>query len=250
MISKIDAINERNQFLSQISTEHIDGLNNDHVKCFRINEFADVKFVPHGIVEIFPNLVEFYLMTSGAKEIFRSDFKELVNLRSLSFYNDWIEHLDEDTFDDLTKLELLSLSRNQIEVLPEKIFHNLGELRRVYLGENRIKKLTKEIFAKNLKIEIIAIGRNNLVHIDPFNPSNFKQLVKLNLQNNDCIDFELPKITLHEINKWIKKLCDENHDGNVLDTCRNECFDANQQIERFAKENIELRNRPKRYLIL
>lgn len=91
---------------------------------------------PRGIGKAFPFLKRLWIVNCGVKEIKRSDFNDLTNLKTLNMKRNLITELRDDVFDKLPGLVYLSLSHNFISIIDTKVFAALKNLDRLNLQSN------------------------------------------------------------------------------------------------------------------
>lgn len=76
---------------------------------FAVNK--KVRFLPERVAESFPNLVGYTAWSCSLTEIYKTNFKNLINLRKLDLGENQIEKISSNTFEDLRSLEKLDLSK-------------------------------------------------------------------------------------------------------------------------------------------
>lgn len=235
----------------QVQTEHLKNYTNRDVKAVKLQR-KRIKFIPRGLKSTFPNMNELYLFHSQLEQIQRSSFKELKDLFALSFYNNRISLVTDDAFADLKELRSLSISSNKLEKLPDRVFQNLLELERIYLNSNFLQFIPASLFEKNIKLKVIFLHYNQLFRLAPFKPS--MDLTTLNLKGNTCIDVELSNnFPLQTINKMIVESCSEKFCGTIdddINECATELYQCRVDEALIKKENTDIKNKQRRFLIL
>lgn len=198
----------------------------------------DVKktvYLPSGLSDFFPNINEYYVMSSELKFIVRSDFRGLENLNSLSFYLNSIESIPDDTFFDLIHLTLLSFSNNKLKDIPLLAFHNLRKLEDLYLQYNQIEYISKETFKTNNQLKYLILIGNNLKALSADLVYSLPNLVLLELENCSCIsrNFDFKIDTLDFAYDRLSTLC---QDTCILDLkLKQKCF----EIRKSCRESVE-----------
>lgn len=85
-------------------------------------------FLPIGLHENFPNLIEMSVIRSRLFEIEPDKLSGMLNLESLNFTQNKLRKIKADTFNDQNELIQLDLSFNKIEVVCQRAFHGLSKL--------------------------------------------------------------------------------------------------------------------------
>lgn len=132
------------------------------------------------------------MQKSGLKIIEREKLKFLSNLTILSFSENEIEEIPENTFNDLVNLENLWLNSNKIKFLNENLLQNLINLKVFDARNNLIEILPTNFFQNNQKLKTINFEFNNLKRIDV----KFNLIISIKwivLAKNDCIDLNYCK---------------------------------------------------------
>lgn len=245
------SISKKRAPLALQPSDHFSGYSAKNVTCLKLHT-KHLMYLPIGGGEIFPNLREFYVFSSKLQYISKSDFDDMPDLTCMSFYKNYLKYLENDSFESVEKLESLSLSHNYLEYLPDKIFHPLLSLKRIYISHNDLKSLKSVVFEKSLKLEVIDISSNSLLHIDPFVPS--LDLKELWIEKNVCTKEVIGKnVDLLKVNELLVRDCGAatcSGISEVITTCAKEFDQCQREDEGLVEQNIELKNKQRRFLVL
>lgn len=185
---------------------------NEIINRIVIKQEESVKFLPVGISDIFPNLIEYFARHNPIKKVSKKNFQGMIKLKKLDLYDNYIETIEVNAFDDLISLKKLELAanflknineftfrnlknlkelymnRNGIEKLPPRILEGLVELEATHIGENRFTILPSGLFRNNKKIQKIWLNSGSLTKIDPNTFDGLSILRMVNLEGNTCIN--------------------------------------------------------------
>lgn len=185
---------------------------NVNIKAIRI-EGRNVKFLPEGVGENFPNLSLVYILETTVETIGSRHFKGMHNLR-LAFVsknkitsvsptafkdlnevrrmdlnvNPSLESLPDGVFDSLVELRTLYLNKNKLRTLPENIFSKLENMRLAYLDNNNLSEIPAKLFQRNLKLQRIVLYSNKIQRIDPRFINDLSALKAVFLKSNLCVN--------------------------------------------------------------
>jgi hypothetical protein len=168
-------------------------------------ELAPFDRIIFGIGEVFQNLKGLSIAYEGIKEVKAENFANMESMTELNLNGNKLKNLRENIFENLENLEKLYLSGNQLGKLPPKIFYNQRKLKKVELGSNRLTYLDKEIFANNLMLEKVSLYGNILKQIY-FDFTKLPNLNELNLNKNDCIDWEHGSSTIYSDRRTVASI--------------------------------------------
>lgn len=156
---------------------------NDSVQQFYIHDDRDVKFLPTGIGEKFPNLTEIRATSCGLVLVRRHYLKNMRNLKNVRLNDNKIAYIESRSFNDLVSLERLWFRDNLVEILDRDLFIHLAKLELVDFVNNKIKFLSAKTFnipgghpqlvdlRDNVCIDQIygteSYGRYNMHQLDP-----------------------------------------------------------------------------------
>lgn len=161
---------------------------NESVDVFYVLENMEIKFLPNGVQNYFPQLKIYEVVSSSLKNIRKQDFIHLNTLIALRLSHNKIEFVPEDVFTTLWNLELLDLKNNQIKAINDETFINLSSLKVIKLNHNKLETISSELFYKNINLIEINLS-NNILKIIGFQCfTNLQNLKELYLNNNLCID--------------------------------------------------------------
>lgn len=147
-------------------------------------------YLPHGIGKVFRNLKQFRIEQAlGLKLLQRSNFKHMEGLFILSFTDQDIQTVGDDTLWDLLKLEEFSFVRSKLKVLHEKTFEKNIKLKYVDLRSNQLQFLPKDLFKANSLLERAIFDSNHLTIIET-DFTELKYILRIHLNNNVCINAE------------------------------------------------------------
>jgi Leucine-rich repeat (LRR) protein len=200
----------------------------DKVEGLRFNENENMKFLPEGIGDTFPNLqgligVQTYLTVINA-----NDLKGLKKLKYLSLAKSDLKVIEKDVFSDLISLTELDLSDAGIRSIDEHAFQGLSALKTLYLGANKLTQLEPNTFSALTSLESISLEFNHLEAIDDnlfasntlladiwLNSNkitimdwkvfeNLKSLSYVDVQENPCIDGVYDSSIFNELKDGLK----------------------------------------------
>lgn len=231
-----------------------EGYNNNDVLIVEFNH-QKISYLPSGISKFFPNAETFKVHSSGLLALDRRSFLGLFDIKELSFYNNWISEIPEDTFNDLVKMESLSLSQNWIVKLEDKVFLKLINIREIYSRNNRIESISSKLFKTNLKLRVVWLQNNRLINIAPNTFAHFPEFHELKLTNNYCIDQNFVDINSEskfELENIFKTKCSHTCQGltSNLTFYIRELSKCEDEFEKISRENIKIKNHEKICLIL
>jgi Leucine-rich repeat (LRR) protein len=205
-------VTEENVKFTSVEGVHMKNRDNLNLLCFKIDQ-QNVKKVPSGFVDFFPNLIELFVTASSMELIDRKTFTNASSLEFVSFYNNKLASIPENTFNDLTQLKILSLSNNYLKSLPANLLAQLKKLEEFYMRNSMTNVIKKGFFRNNLELKIIWLNNNNLLAIDSDDFFKMKSLNHISLKANVCIDKdydEVNKTNLEEVEEKcsnIQKFC-------------------------------------------
>ncbi|KAG5667818.1 hypothetical protein PVAND_015787 [Polypedilum vanderplanki] len=96
-----------------------------------------IYYIPHGLVQIFPNLIALTIWNGRIKEIHQNDFQQFPNLIYLNLGMNDIEILENDLFKFNYHLEFIRFFVNKIKEIHPSIFDNLNNLQWLDLEYNQ-----------------------------------------------------------------------------------------------------------------
>lgn len=108
-------------------------------------------------------------------------------LQALNLADNQIEDIPEDTFYDIPDLIDLFVEKNKIRKFPTYLLNHAAQFQRFMAQNNSIEAIEADFFKNNPILKIVNLENNKIskIRVD-FRP--FKNLKKLDLKNNTCID--------------------------------------------------------------
>ena len=187
------------------------GLSENLIETDKIKKLLIVRqktlFLPENIAEIFSNLEELFVNSSGLFEIDSRMFTNMTSLKSLFLTRNKLFEIPGETFSDLKNLESLDLSVNNIESLEADIFKNLSMLRRLKLNNNKLSAIDFVIFKDLVNLKEMTLGNNKLEFISTNMVLPLAQFEIIDFSNNVCINMSYPGDTLELIECTIIDNC-------------------------------------------
>lgn len=104
-------------------------------------------------------IFENYKLTKMPEEIF---YLELKNIRTLAFYNNYIDHIPKE-IKYLENLQVLDLSYNKIENIPKEIKY-LKNIKNIFVNGNCIQYIPKEEMKHLKHLTYFSIKENPIDH--------------------------------------------------------------------------------------
>jgi Leucine-rich repeat (LRR) protein len=170
----------------------------------------DIRFIPSGIGAIFPNLRILYVQSCKIKALSRKNFRGLNELATMSLTENEIAFIDEDTFYDVPKLYSLRVNGNRLKTVPLNLFVNSPRLQHFIFAGNLIEELDgDQLFRNSPNLRSIDLEDNQLRKVK-VNLAKFKELVKVDLENNKCVHARFGKgstKTIAELQEIINTSC-------------------------------------------
>ncbi|KAG5670174.1 hypothetical protein PVAND_000455 [Polypedilum vanderplanki] len=204
-----------NILIKRVIGSHKAGKQNTDVKLLDLSPDDDepkreIHFMPSGISDIFPNLRILYIQSCQIKTISRKNFKRFNELTTISLTENQIEHIDEDTFYEVPNLYSLRINGNRLKNVPDNLFIYAPRLQHFIFDGNLIEQFEGDrLFRNNPLLKSIVLEDNQLSKIK-INLAAFKELVKVNFENNKCINARVgtgSTKTLTELQEIINTSC-------------------------------------------
>lgn len=120
-ITRID-----NRTIRSIVGTHKDGKSDSDVKAIFFHDTV-VEFFPHGLHEVFPNLIAVLVQYCRLKEITRHDLKLLQKLESIYLGFNQLTTLPSNLFEDLPRLKRIAFNCNKLEFVRSKLLEPLRD---------------------------------------------------------------------------------------------------------------------------
>ena len=122
-------------------------------------------------------------------------FTCIEDLQAIDLSNNKLSHLAEKSFSGRTYLVIINLGKNLLSSLPERIFDGLSSLANVLLQANRLVSIEPMAFFSLHNLEHIDLSRNQIRHNSDAamgqETSNFTQLTRIDLSENELVDFPI-----------------------------------------------------------
>lgn len=180
-------INAPNVRIAQVLGDHQEGNSYLEVEYVWIKDSKTTHLPYFDAQAFFPNLLKYIITNSGVKFIKRDDFSSMPKLQTLNLVDNMIEDVPEDALYDLDSLVDFFIDKNKIKTFPTYLLNNAPMFMRFMATNNSIELLEAEFFKKNPVLKIVNLDNNKISKIKVnFRP--FKNLKKLDLKNNTCID--------------------------------------------------------------
>ena len=138
---------------------------------------------------------------NGLKEIGRSSFRRLREIRAINLSKNHIKQLPLELFHGLDILEL-NLDYNDISKIPEELFTNQTNIKRIDLAHNKLSYIPEDLFNHLKSVEVLHLEHNQITEIDDEAfPIESCSLRKIYLQNNKIN--RIPKSLLQQQANYI-----------------------------------------------
>jgi Leucine-rich repeat (LRR) protein len=204
----IDSPNVR---IGNIAGVHQEGNSNLEVEYLWIKD-SQVTHLPHFDAEVFfPNFKKYLITDSKLKYVKRDDFAGMPKLETLNLVDNEIEEFPEDMLYDLGGLVDLFIDGNRLKALPTYLLNHAPLFQRFKANNNSIEALDKDFFKTNFALKIVSLDNNRLQKIG-VNFKPYKNLKKIDLKNNACVDTYF--------NDWRKYQSAEIVQQQIEATCR------------------------------
>jgi Leucine-rich repeat (LRR) protein len=148
----------------------------------------DVKYIPNGISNHFPQLKELTIENSGLVKINQAPLRNLPHLNKLIIRGNDIYHIEPTALNDIPQLEHLDLSQNNIMDIPIKFLEEMPKLKILNLNDNALLSLPQNIIPNVNSLKTFTVGNNNLNFIDPRIFKRLDSASVVDFTNNKCID--------------------------------------------------------------
>lgn len=180
----IDSPNTR---IAQIAGEHPEGNTYLEVEYVWIKD-SNTPYLPYFDAQaFFPNLLKYIITNSNVQVIKREDFSSMPKLQTLNLVDNKIELIPEDALYDIGGLIDFFIDNNKIKKLPEYLLNHAPMFQRFMAQNNSIEAIEKDFFKNNPILKIVSLENNKIAKVKvDFRP--FRNLKKLGLKNNTCID--------------------------------------------------------------
>lgn len=236
VINKLE-VNEPNTTITEISGRHIKRVDNKNVDRLLLFHNPQMKFIPVGFSDFFPNLNNFWIENCPVETILKSDFELAKDISTLGIVKSKLKTVDEDVFSALEALENLYLQNNLIEKIHEESFSMLENLKILKLSGNKLSYLPEKLFEGCRNIQEIYFNDNKLKIIEKETFYGLGKITKIQLKGNLCLNKNYPNdfYSILDLHQMISENC-----GNPLADVINELSETkNQQkliISKFQAE--------------
>lgn len=193
--------------------EHGSGESDEKVEALIIENSKSTVF-PNGFQTFFPNLKTIQMKSSHLAKITPKNLKGFDKLERLDLSNNRMLKIANDSFSEVKTIEILYLQMNRLRDLHEDSFAKLQQLKKLNINDNELTFLPVGIFKNNLKLTRIGLNNNQLIYIPPNTFDHIRSVdMKISLEKNSCIDFELSDPESREILEKHLKECEKNACG-------------------------------------
>lgn len=118
------------------------------------------------------------------KELPKSLFGHLQNLKEIYIQRSGIENLPYDIFANSPMITNISLAYNDISELPESVFNDQINLLELDLSHNKLCDLAPKLFSSLVRLEKLSLSHNQLIEITGSTFSSLLSLIYLNIEHN------------------------------------------------------------------
>lgn len=139
------------------------------------------------------------LKTTDLEAIGEYMFQNLSGLTTLSLNYNQITTIHKNAFKDLVELRKIELVGNYLRQLDDDTFKYNLNLQVVFLYKNLLKSVPEKLFGRNIFLESLFLQHNKISQIEEGFQINLKNLVKINMTSNICIN---EAIILESFQKW------------------------------------------------
>jgi Leucine-rich repeat (LRR) protein len=113
--------------ISDISGDHLEGLNNQDVEVIEFKNTAVVHFLPTNLLQIFPQATELFINRCGLRRIHHEDLQGLEQLRTLNLHSNVLTMLPEDLLLNMENLKEISFANNKLGSLTSKVLEPIKD---------------------------------------------------------------------------------------------------------------------------
>lgn len=173
---------------------------------------SQTTYLPHFDANIFfPNLIKYLVTSSKLKFVKREDFSGMPKLQTLVLDDNLLEDIPEDALNEVTQLVDFFIDKNKFTKLPPYLLSKATMFQRFKANNNTIEAIPPNFFKNNPSLKIVSLDNNKISRIGvDFRP--FKNLKKVDLKNNTCID--------SNFNDWRKHKTTTILQGEIDATCK------------------------------
>uniref|UniRef100_A0A8C2FZT8 Si:ch211-117l17.7 n=1 Tax=Cyprinus carpio TaxID=7962 RepID=A0A8C2FZT8_CYPCA len=134
-----------------------------------------------------PKLNYLNLADNQLRNLLKTLFHNLRQLKSLVLSSNQLETLESGSFDHLSNLLVLMLQKNQIREIPPRLFCLfccLPKLKKLSLKNNDLGELDPELFSNLISVQILMLNENKLESLPSAIFRNTSSLEILDLNHN------------------------------------------------------------------
>ncbi|XP_045496838.1 protein toll-like [Colias croceus] len=167
--------------------------NNNLETVIILNNDVKMKELPRSLFGNLQNLKQIYIQRCGIEIVPYDVFGNSSQITNISLaYND-IGALRESTFNDQINLLELDLSHNNLKNLEPKLFSSLVRLEKLDLAYNSIEEISGSTFSSLLSLIYLSMEHNKLKTITSYLFSNNRQRMTISFAYNE-LDFETKEL--------------------------------------------------------
>jgi Leucine-rich repeat (LRR) protein len=159
----------------------------------------------------FPNVRKYLVTDSHLENVKRDDFSGFPKMETLNLSGNKLTTMAEDTLYDLGALVDFFIEDNKLVVFPQFLLNNAPLFQRFRASNNSVEVLEPGFFRNNLALKIFSMDNNKLKTIK-LNFKSYKNLKKIDLLNNVCIN--------SSFNDWRKSNSVEGVQADIDRNCK------------------------------
>ena len=106
LLNEVTIINSPDYVIVSTSDE------NETIESITFAYNKNIKYLPQGVHEVFPNLRWYDAVMCAIKKISKANFAQLGKVQMLNLDGNLIEEIESGTFEDLTSLQEIYISKN------------------------------------------------------------------------------------------------------------------------------------------
>lgn len=119
------------RIVTNVTTYHIDGLNNADVGGISIRDYSDLDYIPQGITKFFPNLIVIEVIRSGLKELQGFELYEYPKLKLISVFANQIKRIPSNFLQRTPELVQIVFANNLIENVGANLITSMASMKKV-----------------------------------------------------------------------------------------------------------------------
>jgi Leucine-rich repeat (LRR) protein len=137
------------------------------------------------------NLKEIHFINNQIKVLHPKTFNGLINLQIISFVGNQLKEIIPNTFKDLVNLVELRFNQNKIKIIHQNTFKDLINLKKITFVNNKIEKLNLNTFNGLDSLEYVDFSSNKISKIDQDTFRDLKCLKIIHLHANKLNNIKL-----------------------------------------------------------